>query len=170
MNRRALLVGALLVLPLIWVLGKGLGKDPRHIESPLIGQPAPAFELVDLEGNTVRLADLAGKPALINFWSTWCIPCAYEHPVIAAAARRYRDRVRFIGVIYQDEPATVRAYLARRKAWGPSLLDDTGRAAIAFGVYGVPETFILDRNGVITAKVDGALDPSTVDALLAEVL
>ncbi len=170
MNRRALVIGAIFILPLLWVLGQGLGKDPKRIESPLVGQPAPAFELVDLEGNTVSLEDLAGKPALVNFWSTWCVPCAYEHPVLAAAAQRYRDRVHFIGVIYQDEPTTVRAYLARRPAWGPSLLDPTGRAAILFGVYGVPETFILDRNGTITAKYDGALDPATLDALLAEVL
>ncbi len=170
MNRRVLVVGAILVLPLVWVLGMGLGKDPKRIESPLVGKPAPAFELVDLAGNTVRLEDLAGKPALINFWSTWCVPCVYEHPVLVAAARRYRDRVQFIGVIYQDEPTTIRAYLARSGAWGPSLIDPTGRTAIAFGVYGVPETFILDRSGTITAKYDGALDPATVDALLAEVL
>ena len=155
MNRKVLLVGLLLVAPLLVMLASGLRHDPREVISPLIGRPAPEFVLSDLEGRTLRLADLRGQPVVVNFWATWCQPCAAENPIFAALARRYAGRVRFISVIYQDTPEAIRAYERQRGSWGPALVDPDSRTAIQFGVYGVPETFLIDSQGLVHEKVTG---------------
>lgn len=172
MNRTVLIVGAILVVPLLVFLAIGFRFDPRKIDSPLIGKPAPSFTLEDLDGNVVSLEELRGSPVLINFWATWCRPCVIEHPILEAAAERWKDRVHFVGVIYQDEPSLIRRFVASRGAWGPSLVDTDGRTAIAYGVYGAPETFILDRNGIIVEKVVSVVNPrdltARLDSLLAD--
>ncbi len=170
MNRLALAVGALVTVPLLVFLAISLRSDPRRIDSPLIGRPAPVFALPDLDGQIVSLEELRGKPVLINFWATWCQPCLVEHPVLQAGAERYRDQVHFLGVVYQDDPQAIRRFVERRGAWGPSLVDDGVKVALAYGVYGAPETFFIDRQGTIVDKVAGALDPAglkrRLDALL----
>ena len=153
MNRVVLIVGGLIVTALLVFLAMGLGKDPRLIESPLVGKEAPSFVLQDLDGNTYDLEALRGKPVLINFWATWCQPCIYEHPFLIEAAKRYEGRVHFLGVIYNDEPSLIRRFVAQRGAWGPTLIDPGTQTAIAYGVYGAPETFIIDPDGVIVEKV-----------------
>lgn len=155
MNRKVLLVGFLLVAPLIVMLGSGLRHDPHEVVSPLIGRPAPDFALADLAGRPLALADLRGQPVVINFWATWCQPCAAENPIFAALARRYAGRARFVSVIYQDTPEAIRAYELARGSWGPALVDPESRTAIRYGVYGVPETFVIDAHGVIQDKVTG---------------
>lgn len=155
MNRKVLLVGLILVAPLIFVLASGLRYDPREVVSPLIGRPAPEFALSDLAGRAIRLEDLRGQPVVLNFWATWCQPCAVENPIFAAMSRRYAGRVRFVSVIYQDSPEAVRAYEQLRGSWGPTLTDPESRIAIRYGVYGVPETFIIDSKGLIHEKVTG---------------
>jgi cytochrome c biogenesis protein CcmG/thiol:disulfide interchange protein DsbE len=171
MNRTVLIAGVLLVIPLLIFLALGFRSDPNRIESPLIGQPAPRFALADLDGKVVSLADLAGRPVVINFWATWCQPCVVEHPTLLAGARRYADRVAFLGVVYQDRPDLIRRFVAERGAWGPSLIDNDSEVAIAYGVYGAPETFILDANGVIVDKAAGLISGrwlvGTLDSLLA---
>jgi len=169
-NRIVLLVGALLVVPLLVFLAIGFRFDPRAIDSPLIGQPAPLFELADLDGDVVSLADLRGTPVVINFWATWCQPCIVEHPVLQAEARRWEGRVRFLGVIYQDQPEPIRSFLARRGTWGPALVDPGSRVAIAYGVYGAPETFVIDPEGRIVDKITGLVDPRRLTRLLEPML
>ncbi len=166
MNRKVLIVGALIVTPLLVFLALSFGKDPRAIDSPLVGRAAPDFALRGLDGEMVRLADLRGKPVVINFWATWCQPCIAEHPVLQAGAKQYEGSVEFLGVIYQDEPENIQAFIDRRGAWGPSLVDDAGTVAIAYGVYGAPETFFIDRDGVIIKKATGALHPNELANLL----
>ena len=166
MNRKVLIVGALIVTPLLVFLALSFGKDPRAIDSPLVGRAAPDFALRGLDGEMVKLADLRGKPVVINFWATWCQPCIAEHPVLQAGAKQYDGSVEFLGVIYQDEPEKIQDFIDRRGAWGPSLVDDAGTVAIAYGVYGAPETFFIDRNGVIVRKATGALHPSELASLL----
>lgn len=171
MNSKVLIVGALLVLPLIAVLSVGFRFDPHTVASPLVGKEAPDFALQDMEGNLYRLSDLRGTPVVINFWATFCPPCYQEHPVFLAASRRHEDEVMFLGVIYQDTPEKISRWEAQLGSWGPSLVDDDGKVAIAYGVYGPPETFFIDRNGMIAEKVIGAVPDSfmrnVLDSLLA---
>lgn len=170
LNSRVVAVGTAVALPLLVVLAVSLRFDPRDIPSPLIGTQAPVFELADLDGNPVRLAEMRGMPVLINFWATWCQPCIVEHPVLVDGARRYRGRARFLGIIYQDEVEKIERFTAVRGDWGTTLVDPDSKVALAYGVYGAPETFILDRDGKIVEKVTGAMSPGHLDALLGPLL
>ncbi len=171
MNRAVLSGGVVVVAPLLAFLALGLGQDPKAMPSPLLGNTAPGFALADLDGEITRLVELRGQPVVLNFWATWCGPCVVEHPVLQTAARRYGEQVRFLGVIYHDQPSAIRDFLKRRAAWGPSLIDAGSEVAIRYGVYGAPETFFIDAEGIVAAKVTGALGPrelfGQVEALLA---
>jgi cytochrome c biogenesis protein CcmG, thiol:disulfide interchange protein DsbE len=151
------------------LLGAALGRDPYAVVSPLVGQPAPDFTLPAVDGTTpVELAGLRGKPVVLNFWATWCVPCLEEHEVLAEAARTLGSDVAFVGVVYADEEAAVRRYLARHGQAYPAVLDDGGRAAIAYGVTGVPESFFIDAAGTIVAKTEGALDRGSLERYLEQ--
>lgn len=170
MNKKVLMVGVLLVVPLVGLLAVSFRFDPKIVESPLIGKPAPDFTLQDLDGNVVSLSELRGTPVIINFWSTWCPPCIQEHPLLEQAAQAYRGRIHFLGVIYQDEPATIQRFLDERGEWGPSLVDPENRVAIAYGVFGPPETFFIDSEGTIVDKVIGGLYPQYLRNALESLL
>jgi cytochrome c biogenesis protein CcmG/thiol:disulfide interchange protein DsbE len=160
-------VGALVVLPLLALLVANLGRDPHSVRSPLVGRAAPPFSLPTVDGErTVSLESLRGKPAVINFWATWCVPCYQEHPALNGAAQALAGEVQFLGIVYEDEPARVGAFLRERGNAYPSLLDEGGRMAIAYGVYGVPETYFLDGAGRIVEKYVGPLDPETIARLV----
>ncbi len=168
MNRTVLVAGLAVCVPLILVLALGLGRDPKAIDSPLIGRAAPAFTLRPAGGGeAVSSAALAGRPAVINFWATWCAPCYEEHPVLLSAARTYGDRVRFLGVVYDDEEDRVLAFVKQAGDAYPSLMDPEGRTAVAYGVFGVPETFFLDARGRIVAKEALPLSPQRMAELIA---
>lgn len=158
-------IGAAVVLPLLALFWVSFGNDPRALPSVLEGRPAPAFELSDLDGNPVSLAQLAGTPVVLNFWSTWCGPCKQEHPVLLQAARNNPD-VKFFGVIYADDPEKAKRYLAAAGTSYPHLVDQTGHAAIAYGVAGVPETFFIDASGRIVHKQVGPVDGQLLAMLL----
>ena len=168
MNRRVLGAGLAVALPLLVVLFANLGRDPHAVESPLIGHPAPPFSLSPVEGGPpVSLASLKGRPIVLNFWATWCIPCVEENAALESAAARAGNDAQFLGVVYEDEVPQVQRFLEQHGKAYPSLLDDDGKAAIAYGVYGVPETYFIDAQGTIVAKFVGPLDPPTLDAHLA---
>lgn len=168
MNRRVLAVGLVLTLPLVGVLLAGLGRD-MTVRSPLVGRPAPAFSLRPVGGGPpVGTAELRGLPAVVNFWATWCVPCYQEHGVLTQAARALEGRARFVGVIYEDTEENVQRFARDQGASYPSLVDADGRAAIAFGIFGVPETYFLDANGTIVSKHIGPLDAQTLAARLAQ--
>ena len=167
LNTRVLLVGAAVAIPLVAVLILNLGRDPHSVRSPLVGQPAPAFSLVPTGGGTaVTLDSLRGRTVVINFWATWCVPCFEEHGALAAAAQTFPG-VQFLGVVYEDEVPRVLSFLEEHPSAYPSLLDPDGRAAIAYGVFGVPETFFIDRRGRIVEKFVGPLDRERIAALIA---
>ncbi len=160
-------LGALLVVPLVVVLYLNLGRDPHLIRSPLIGKPAPPFTLRPVGGGApVTLESLRGRPVVVNFWATWCMPCLQEHPHLQAAARRFGDQAVFLGVVYEDEERAVMQFLARYPSPYSTLMDPQTRTAIAYGVQGVPETYFIDRQGVIVAKYAAPMDVETISRLV----
>jgi cytochrome c biogenesis protein CcmG/thiol:disulfide interchange protein DsbE len=164
-NRKVLLLGLAVVLPLVGILLANIKRDPNPSlqRSPLVGRPAPAFSLAPVGGGpAVSLEGLRGRPVVVNFWASWCVPCYQEHPVLLRAARAHGSRVQFLGVVYDDEEARIRDFLSQVGTAYPSLLDVNGRTAIAYGVYGVPETYFIDAQGQIVHKYTGPLDDATM--------
>jgi cytochrome c biogenesis protein CcmG/thiol:disulfide interchange protein DsbE len=147
------------VFPVLALFAYALTRDPRSLPSPLIGREAPAFTLKLFQGTTFTLAEHRGKVMVINVWSSWCIPACYnEAPALEAAWQRYRTRdVLFLGVNYQDREAAAREFLARFRHSFPNGPDIGSKVAIAYGVYGVPETFFIDRQGRIAYKHVGEI-------------
>lgn len=173
-NRRlrlgVLLAGLVIIGAMVALFAKSFEFDPAFIGSPLIGKPAPDFTLQDLDGRTYTLSDLRGQPVVLNFWASYCAPCVTEHPTLVQAARYYDGRAHFLGIIFQDSVDRIEAFQERYGPWGPSLLDPDGKVAVAYGIYGPPETFFIDKQGVIRKKVISAVNPrelkETVDAML----
>jgi len=151
-----LLVGLVVVVPLLYLFVRGLGFDPKDVASPLVGKPAPVFALEALDGSRVSLATLRGRPLILNFSATWCVPCRQEHGELVMAARQLGASASVVNVIYEDEPEAMRAWV--QGSGFPTLIDPGGQTAIAYGVYGVPETFFIDASGVIREKVKGPVD------------
>lgn len=158
------------------VFGWRLVGGSTVVDSPLIGRPAPPAVLPALEGGgTVSLPELRGRVVVVNFWASWCVACRDEHPVLVETARQYRDRgVVFVGIDYQDSQQSARAFLDELGRGGDNYryaIDPGSRAALDFGLFGVPETFVLDPSGVIAAKITGPssapLLSGTIDAVLA---
>jgi len=171
MNRTVLLVGIIIAAALVGVLFMGLGKDPSEIRSPLIGKPAPAFVLREVgTGQTIDLTQFKGKPVVLNFWATWCGPCWEEHPVLVASARMMQPQVQFVGVVFQDTEEKIMGFLQQRGSSYPTVVDQAGKTAIAYGVGGVPETYFLDANGVIRAKYSGPMSPDILQENLRKAM
>jgi cytochrome c biogenesis protein CcmG, thiol:disulfide interchange protein DsbE len=153
---RWIVLGAVLaaVSVLAALLAFGLSRDPTLIRSPLIGKAAPAFNLRTLGGDqTVDLAALRGQVVVINFWASWCLECRVEHGALAAAWDRYRDqRVVLLGIAFQDRATASLGYVRDVGGDWPQLADPGERTALAYGVYGVPETFVIGPDGRVAAK------------------
>jgi len=171
-----MLVGGLgLTFALLLVLGSGFGKDPHRLETDALeGKPAPMFNLVDLDGNEVKLSDYIGKQwVVINFWSTWCGPCKYEHPHLVQAAELYPD-VKWLGIVFQDEPAKARTFLAKKRRvdgegknylWNANTthsMDSSGAMSVDYGVTGVPETFFINPQGIVVKKYAEPIDANEI--------
>ena len=167
--------------PLIALFAYGFTRDPGDIPSPLPGHGAPAFELEVFApgeaplarpvGDTVRLRDLAGKVTVVNFWASWCLACRDEHTTLSGVARQYAERTQFIGVLYNDRPAAGMRWISEMGGQSyPSVLDHRLRTAIDYGLYGVPETFIIDPTGRIAYKHKGPISEDVlrqwIDSLL----
>lgn len=157
------IVPLVLFVVLVGFLGAGLRLDPREVPSPLIGKPAPDFALARLDApqQTIRRADLLGRVWLLNVWASWCVACRQEHPVLLAYARE--KRVPIYGLDYKDARPAGLAWLAQMgDPYEASLFDESGRVGIDFGVYGVPETFVIDRRGVVRLKHIGPLTAEVI--------
>jgi len=170
MNRTVLISGFLVTAALVGALFAGLGRDPRNIDSPLIGKSAPSFALKTVGSHEVLdVTDFRGTPVVVNFWATWCRPCWEEQPLLTAGASALKGRVQFVGVVFQDDETKIQDFLNQRGSAYPTLIDEGGKTAIAYGVGGVPETFFLDKTGRIVAKYSGALTPELLEKYVAEV-
>jgi len=160
MLRARFLIPLAVFAVLVVFLGVGLRLDPREVPSPLINKPAPAFQLPQLQAPDKSFAqkDMLGKVWMLNVWASWCVACREEHPNLVAFART--GAVPIYGLNYKDEREDGIAWLARYgNPYQLSAYDRDGRIGIDYGVYGVPETYVIDKAGVIRYKRIGAVTP-----------
>jgi cytochrome c biogenesis protein CcmG, thiol:disulfide interchange protein DsbE len=161
-------------LPVLALLAYGFRLNPRDVASPLIGRPAAPFTLTTFEGHTLSLEAQRGKIVVLNFWASWCNPACYdEAPALERNWRAYRDRdVLVVGVDIQDSVDAARKFMSDFSLTFPNARDLAGKVSVDYGVYGVPETFFIDRKGVIRVKHVGSLTDeqfrAAVERLLAE--
>ncbi|HLV90278.1 MAG TPA: redoxin domain-containing protein [Acidimicrobiia bacterium] len=161
---------ALAAVVLSVILATRFGRDPGLVESPLIGQPAPEFTLPSLDGEeTVSLTDLRGDVVVVNFFASWCLECRLEHPDLVASSDTFGPTgVTFVQIGYQERPQDSSAWLddVGRSDHTLYLHDPGSRTAIAYGVFGIPETFFIDPDGTVVGKIIGEADALTIGATI----
>jgi len=163
MKSLRLLVPLAIFVVIVAFLWAGLSRDPHEVPSPLVGKPAPAFQLAQLHAPDKQLsaADMQGQVWLLNVWASWCVSCRIEHPLLVELAKA--NVVPVIGLNYKDKTDEGKRWLAQNgDPYKLSIVDGDGRVGIDWGVYGVPETFVVDKAGVIRYKQIG---PLTAEAL-----
>ena len=162
------LIPLLLFVILVGFLAVGLNRDPHEVPSPLIGKQAPAFELPQLADpqKTFSPEGMKGKPWILNVWASWCVACREEHPVLVELGKLQVAPI--IGLDYKDKRDDAMAMLARQgNPYSLSAFDANGRVGIDYGVYGVPETYVIDKDGVIRFKHIG---PITMELLNKKII
>ncbi len=149
----------LAVVPVLVLLAYGFRTDPRAIPSPLVGKRAAPFAIQLFDGGQLSLEGLRGKVVVLNFWASWCYPACYEEaPVLEGGWKEYRDRdVVVVGVDIQDTEEAARRFIRQFSLTFPNGPDPTGKISVDYGVYGVPETFFIDRKSMIRKKHVGAV-------------
>ena len=152
------------IAALVIVLMLSFRRDPHDIRTGTVNKPAAAFTLDRLDGSgTVTLSDYAGKVVIINFWASWCIPCKEENPALVRIWERYRTSdVVVIGIVYQDSLQSARRYVRDNGVTWPTLTDEDGRIAFAYGVFGIPETYFIGPDGIIAGRHIGPIDEATL--------
>ena len=150
------------------VLASRFGSDPALSESPLLGEPVPAVTLARLDGSgEVSLDSFEGEILVVNFFASWCLECRVEHPALVAASDAFAGKgVQFVGIAFEDAPADAIEFLETegRSEVTEYLVDRGSRAAVAFGVFGIPETFFVDPSGVVVGRIVGPVDALTLGA------
>jgi cytochrome c biogenesis protein CcmG/thiol:disulfide interchange protein DsbE len=159
---------------LVYVFNSRFGQDPRLVDSPLVGQPVSdlTFDYLEQDG-TFAFADQRGTVLVINFFASWCFPCRAEHDDLTSTAAAYADQgVHFLGIVYQDEPEQASAFLDEfgRGTNYSYVVDPDSRAIIELGVFGVPETYIIDADGIIQGKIAGEVNGAVLQRALDQVL
>ena len=156
------LIPLALFIGLVGFLAVGLRLNPRDLPSPLIGKAVPAYELPQLHDPALKLtaAQMKGQVWVLNVFASWCTPCLAEHPLVAQMAK---SGVKVIGLNYKDSEDDAKTWLKRHgDPYAAIAVDRDGRVGIDWGVYGVPETFVVDRNGVIRHKQIGPITPAAL--------
>jgi cytochrome c biogenesis protein CcmG/thiol:disulfide interchange protein DsbE len=169
MKRALIPLAAFLVL--LALLAAGLRHDPRQLPSALIGRPAPTFDLPRLaaSGERVSSGSLRGQVWVLNVWASWCEPCRDEQPVLVDLAARRIAPV--YGLNYKDDPQPAQQWLAEAgDPYTASLVDRSGQTGIDYGVYGVPETFVIDRAGIVRYRQAGPLTAASLDGVIVPLL
>ena len=182
MNWKRASIALAAAVPVIALFAYGFTRDPATIPSPLPGHQAPPFTLAVIApgevklprspGDTIRLSDLRGKVVVLNFFASWCLPCREEHAALSEAARYYEDKpTQFIGVLYNDEPAAGIRWIDEMGGMKyPAVTDVESRTAIDYGLYGVPETFIIDAKGKVAHKELGPITGPVLRRVIDSVL
>ena len=166
------LIPLLVFATLVFFLARGLTKDPSYVPSPLVGKPAPTFDLPQLHEAKLSFApaDLKGRVWLLNVWASWCVSCREEHAVLIDFARKHPD-VPLIGLDYKDQRPDALNWLRQQgNPYVLSVFDADGRVGIDYGVYGVPETYVIDQAGVIRYKHIGPLTSAVVSDIIDPLL
>lgn len=166
-------VSAALIVLLIVRLAAANSAVGTSPGTPLIGHPAPNFTLTvwnDAAPRTINITSLKGKPVLVNFYASWCTDCAEEQPILQTASQKYASSVVFLGVAFQDKQSDSLGFLHQYGITYPSGPDVAGTAATDYGVTGVPETILIDRNGNVVHHFYGAVDAASLDKALAPLL
>ncbi|MGH2455715.1 MAG: TlpA family protein disulfide reductase [Candidatus Limnocylindria bacterium] len=136
-----------------------------------VGAAAPPFALVDLDGDPLRLADLRGRPVIVNFWASWCGPCVEEFPLLArAAADHAPEGLVLVGIVFRDNSESARAFMSRMGAAWSAAMDPGEEVAVRYGIYGPPETFFIDADGVVAARQIGQLSAADLDRHLGKIV
>lgn len=183
MNWKRAAAASIVAVPIVVLLGYGMTRDPKEIPSPLPGREAPPFSLAVFAeghgiqhraaGDSIRLADHRGEVVVLNFWASWCLACRDEHSTLSMVAESYAPKgVKFYGVLYNDVPENGSRWIAEMGGQSyPSVQDPRTRTAIDYGLYGVPETFFIGRDGRVAYKhvgpVTATVLASKLDSLLA---
>ena len=163
MLRARFLIPLAVFAVMVVFLGVGLNLDPREVPSPLINKPAPAFTLPRLEApeKTISQKDMLGKVWMLNVWASWCVSCREEHPIVLELSRTHALPI--IGLNYKDKLADGRRWLAEfGDPYETSAFDEKGNVGIDYGVYGVPESYIIDKKGIIRYKRIGVVTPEII--------
>jgi cytochrome c biogenesis protein CcmG/thiol:disulfide interchange protein DsbE len=162
---------ALAPLLLLAAWGLVLLARPAAPSVARIGEPAPDFALADLDGNPLRLDDFRGRPVIVHFWASWCVPCIEEFPLLVDASAAHRaDGLAVIGIVYRDRSEPARAFMTRMGAGWPTAMDPDEAVATRYGIIGPPDTFFIDRNGVIVGRQIGQLSAADLERGLGQIL
>lgn len=168
----AVIIALSVVSFVVYVMASGFGTDPHAVPFMMKGKPAPAFTIkrLDREGQ-ISLADYAGQPVVLNFWATWCGPCKMEQPVLDWAANAYKGKAVFIGIVFEDTEEATRKFLAQTGAAYPQVYDPKSTVAVDYAVSGVPETYFINRQGIIVKKyIYPFSSPDEFNEQIAEIL
>jgi cytochrome c biogenesis protein CcmG/thiol:disulfide interchange protein DsbE len=168
---RRLAITLLMIAPFLALFAYGFIRDARYIRSPLIAKPAAPFTLTLFDGTVLESEDLRGKAVFLNFWASWCPPCRAEAKDLEAAWRKVKDQnVVYLGVALQDSDENARSFLKEFAITYPNGRDESGKIAVDYGVWGLPESFFIDPDGRITYKHTGGIRAELVETKLAEAL
>jgi cytochrome c biogenesis protein CcmG/thiol:disulfide interchange protein DsbE len=168
---RRLIITFAIIAPILALLAYGFQRNAHYINTPLIAKQAAPFTLTLFDGKRVTLADLRGKAIFLNFWASWCEPCRAEAKDLEAAWQRLKDKnMVFLGVALQDSDENSRGFVQEFGLTYPNGRDDSGKIAVDYGVWGIPETFFIDPQGRMTYKHVGGISAATVAAKLDEAL
>ena len=182
-TQKHFIISAGIIISVVLLLGllmKALTLDPTRVASTLVGKPAFPFStqllqgeswLAGGDGKTISLNDLKGKPVILNFWASWCVSCREEAAEFQRFWERHREEgILVVGIAIQDTPEAALEFAKRFGKTYPLGLDVSGKAGIDYGVYGVPETFLIDRNGVIQHKETGPMSVALLESKLPMII
>jgi cytochrome c biogenesis protein CcmG, thiol:disulfide interchange protein DsbE len=172
-TRRALWIAVGVAVPvflLVVVLATRPAASTRSVKSPLLGKAAPAAESDTIDGDAVKLSDLEGKWVVVNFFATWCVPCRVEHSELVKFHETHQAAgdASVVGVVFSDSSQAVREFRSDEGGTWPMLTDPGGSIALHFGVSGVPESFLIDPDGIVRSRILGGVRAVDLDRLLAE--